>query len=97
VRREARVSVGPGQVASVVATCERARELVITGGCYADPMWVAELVAARPVGITDGDAASSWRCDYRNTSTRQTIEVVAEVYCVNAARVTRSRRAQRGV
>ena len=29
------------------AACERARDLVITGGCYADPMWVAELVAAQ--------------------------------------------------
>jgi hypothetical protein len=67
----------------VVATCGRARELLISGGCYADPQWVAELVAARPLGMTDGDAASSWRCDYRNTSPSQTIEVVAEVYCAN--------------
>jgi hypothetical protein len=42
----------------------------------------AELVAARPVGLTDEHAASSWRCDYRNTSTSQAIEIVAEVYCV---------------
>ena len=76
------MSVGPGQVASVVAACERARDLVITGGCYADPMWIAELVSARPVGLTDPNAAASWRCDYRNTSTGQAIEVVAEVYCV---------------
>lgn len=81
-RRDARVSVGAGQLASVVASCERARDLVITGGCYADPMWMAELVAARPLGLTDPQQASSWRCDYRNTSPSQAIEVVAEVYCV---------------
>ncbi len=81
-RREARVSVGPGLTASVVATCERARDLVITGGCYADPMWMADLVSARPLGLGDAQAASSWRCDYRNHSTQQAIEVVAEVYCV---------------
>lgn len=81
-RKEARVSVGAGQLASVVASCERARDLVITGGCYADPMWMAELVAARPLGLTDPQLASSWRCDYRNTSPGQAIEVVAEVYCV---------------
>jgi hypothetical protein len=81
-RKEARVSVGAGQLASVVASCERARDLVITGGCYADPMWMAQLVAARPTGLADPQAASSWRCDYRNTSASQAIEVVAEVYCV---------------
>ena len=81
MRREARVTVAPGLVASVVATCERARDLVITGGCYADPMWMAELVAARPVTLTDPRTPASWRCDYRNASTKQAIEVVAEVYC----------------
>jgi hypothetical protein len=45
-------------------------------------MWMAQLVAARPVALTDGGAAASWRCDYRNTSPTTTIEVVAEVYCV---------------
>jgi hypothetical protein len=81
-RKEARVTVGAGQVATAVASCERAVDLLVTGGCYADPQWLAQLVAARPVAMTDGAAASSWRCDYRNTSPTSTIEVIAEVYCV---------------
>jgi len=81
-RKEARVGVGAGQVATAVATCDRAVDLLITGGCYADPQWMAQLVAARPVAMSDGAAPSSWRCDYRNTSPSSTIEIVAEAYCV---------------
>ena len=69
-------------MASAVASCERARDLVITGGCYADPMWMAELVATRPISLADPGAPSGWRCDYRNNSPQQSIEVIAEVYCV---------------
>jgi hypothetical protein len=81
-RKEARISVEHGQVATAVATCDRAVDLLITGGCYADPQWMAQLVAARPLAMTDGASPSSWRCDYRNTSPSSTIEVIAEVYCV---------------
>lgn len=81
-RKEARISVGAGLLATAVASCDRAVDLLITGGCYADPQWMAQLVAARPVAMADGAAAASWRCDYRNTSPSTTIEVVAEVYCV---------------
>jgi Collagen triple helix repeat (20 copies) len=81
-RRESRISVGAGQVATAVASCERANDLLVTGGCYADPQWLAQLVATRPLGLTDSAIASSWRCDYRNTSPTSTIEVVAEAYCV---------------
>jgi hypothetical protein len=81
-RRESRISVGPGLVATAVASCERAADLIVTGGCYADPQWMAQLVAARPLAMTDGAATASWRCDYRNTSPSSTIEVVAEAYCV---------------
>jgi hypothetical protein len=81
-RKEARISVGPGLVATAVARCDRAADLVVTGGCYADPQWLAQLVAARPLAVTDGASPASWRCDYRNTSPSSAIEVVAEVYCV---------------
>jgi hypothetical protein len=81
-RKEQRVSVGPALVATAVASCDRAADLLVTGGCYADPQWMAQLVAARPIAITDGAIAAAWRCDYRNTSPSSTIEVVAEVYCV---------------
>ena len=81
-RKEARISVGAGLVATAVASCDRAADLVVTGGCYADPQWMAQLVAARPLAISDAGVASGWRCDYRNTSPSSTIEVVSEVYCV---------------
>ncbi|HZJ64481.1 MAG TPA: hypothetical protein VFD36_13260, partial [Kofleriaceae bacterium] len=82
LRKESRISVGAGLVATAVASCDRAADLLVTGGCYADPQWMAQLVAARPVAMSDSATASAWRCDYRNTSPSTTIEVVAEVYCV---------------
>ena len=82
VRKENRVSVQAGLVATAVASCDRAVDLVVTGGCYADPQWMAQLVAARPISMNDAATPSSWRCDYRNTSPSSTIEIVAEVYCV---------------
>ncbi len=82
VRKESRISVQAGLVATAVASCDRAQDLLVTGGCYADPQWMAQLVAARPLAMSDGASPSSWRCDYRNTSPSSTIEVVAEVYCV---------------
>ena len=81
-RKEARISVGAGQVATAVASCDRAVDLLVTGGCYADPQWLAQLIAARPLAMTDASAPASWRCDYRNSSPSTAIEVVAEVYCV---------------
>lgn len=81
-RKEQRVSVGAGLVATAVASCDRVQDLLVTGGCYADPQWMAQLVAARPVAITDGSTAAAWRCDYKNTSPASAIEIVAEVYCV---------------
>jgi hypothetical protein len=82
MRRESRISVGPGLVASAVASCEKSIDLVVNGGCFADPMWMAQLVASRPLALGDTAIASGWRCDYRNSSPSSTIEVVAEVYCV---------------
>jgi hypothetical protein len=84
MRREARISVAAGLVASAVASCEKARDLVVGGGCFADPMWLAQLVASRPLAVGEGGNAGAWRCDYRNASPTTTIEVVAEVYCVRS-------------
>jgi Collagen triple helix repeat (20 copies) len=81
-RHENRVSVGPGLVATAVATCERAHDLLVTGGCFADPQWMAQLVASRAVATTDAGTPAAWRCDYKNTSPGTTIEIVAESYCV---------------
>ena len=81
-RKESRVSVAGGLVATVVASCDRAQDLLVTGGCYADPQWLAQLIATRPVGLTDSSNPASWRCDYKNTSPSTTIEIVAEAYCV---------------
>jgi hypothetical protein len=84
VRKEHRISVGAGLVATAVAPCDRASDLLVTGGCYADPQWMAQLVASRPVAMTDAGNPAAWRCDYKNTSPSSTIEVISESYCVRA-------------
>jgi len=81
VRREARISVAAGIAASAVATCDHDTDLVITGGCSADPMWLAQLINAKPFGMASARSKGGWRCDYRNTSPKSEIEIVAEVYC----------------
>ena len=44
----------PALVATAVAKLRVARrDLLVTGGCYADPQWMAQLVASRPVAMTD--------------------------------------------
>ena len=86
VRRENRVSVGPGLVASTVVTCDRSTDLVLTGGCQADPMWLGQLINATPFGIQTPRHAGGWRCDYRNTGDKQSLEITAEVYCLAASR-----------
>jgi hypothetical protein len=86
VRREAKVSVAPGLVASAVVKCDRSTDLIVTGGCSADPMWLAHLINARPFGIQSPRQQGGWRCDYRNTGERQTIEVMAEVFCLPVAK-----------
>jgi hypothetical protein len=81
VRREARVSAAAGIAASAVATCDHETDLVITGGCSADPMWMAQLINSKPFGMTSKRTAGGWRCDYRNTSPKSEIEITAEVFC----------------
>src|SRR5262245_24966896 len=75
-RRESRITVGAGLVATAVAPCEHATDLLVTGGCWAEPQWMAQLVASRPLAMTDTGNPAAWRCDYKNTSTTATIEVI---------------------
>ena len=81
IRREQRVVVGPGLAGAAVVRCDRATDLVVTGGCSADPAWLAQLVGAQPFGLLDRAVQAGWRCDFRNTSDRSEVEIAAEVYC----------------
>lgn len=81
VRREHRVVLSPGLVGAAVARCDRATDVVVTGGCSAEPAWLAQLLVAQPFGMLDRSVQAGWRCDYRNGSDRNDIEIAAEVYC----------------
>ena len=90
VRREARVRVGPGLTGSAVVRCDRRTDLVILGGCSADPMWLSSLLLSTPFGATDPRAQAGWRCDYRNTSDSSELDIIAEVHCAAQPRPGRS-------
>lgn len=80
LRREGRVSIGPGLVGQAVATCEQAKDIVVLGGCKATPIWRAALVSGSGFAANT-PGTGGWSCDYRNQSTESDIEVIAEVYC----------------
>ncbi len=81
LRREQRIGIGAGLTGSAVARCDRATDLVVLGGCKAEPVWRAAISAAYPVSTTSDSQAGGWRCDVRNLSTEAGVEVTAEVYC----------------
>jgi hypothetical protein len=64
-----------------VAKCDKKTDLVVAGGCSADPMWLALLINSKPFGMTDPRVLAGWRCDYRNSSEETSVEIQAEVYC----------------
>lgn len=80
-RRAKKIAVAAGLVASAVVSCDRPSDLVIAGGCSATPIWSAQLINNAPFGMADRRVKAGWRCDYRNTSVKKSIEVTAEVYC----------------
>jgi collagen triple helix repeat protein len=81
-RRESKVTVAPGLVASAVVKCDHISDLLVTGGCSAEPIWLGQLLSARPFGTQDPRIEAGWRCDYRNVGTTQQIVVTAEAFCV---------------
>lgn len=81
LRREARISVGPGLVGSVVVKCEQASDLVMLGGCKASPVWRATLLTSSAFAANDPRSVGGWSCDYRNQSTEREIDIIAEVFC----------------
>jgi hypothetical protein len=86
LRREARISVGPGLVGSVVVKCEQPGDLVLLGGCKASPVWRAALVNGSAFSASDPRSAGGWSCDYRNQSSESEIDIIAEVYCARPKR-----------
>jgi len=82
LRRETKVTVAPGLVASAVVKCDHISDMLVTGGCSAEPIWLGQLLSARPFGSQDPRVEAGWRCDYRNVGTSQQITVTAEVFCV---------------
>lgn len=82
IRREARLAVKPGADASAVARCDRVSDLLVTGGCTAEPSWLGRLSASHAFSVRDPQSPAGWRCDYRNLSSAVDITITAEAYCV---------------
>jgi len=84
VRRDGRIDVAPGLTATALAKCDHPTEIVVTGGCSAEPMWRAQLLGSKPFGATDQTIAGGWSCTGRNVSDKAKLELIAEVYCAQA-------------
>jgi hypothetical protein len=78
---EARIQVGPGLVGSAVAKCPHPTDIIVIGGCSANPMWRAALVASSPFSASNTSSQAGWRCDYRNQSSESEITVTADLWC----------------
>lgn len=85
VRRAGKVSLAPGNAGTAVARCDRPTDVIVGGGCTADPIWRAQLLGTKPFRLNNDADRAGWQCDYRNTSTTAEIEVTAEVYCAAAS------------
>jgi hypothetical protein len=72
-----------------VARCDRPTDVIVGGGCSAEPIWRAQMLGSKPFRLADTADRAGWRCDYRNTSTTAEIEIAAEAYCA-ASTVKRS-------
>lgn len=77
-----RLAVGPGLTGAVVASCREAKHLLLSGACAASPSWLGSLGQAGAVDPQALGRAAAWRCEYRNTSTREALSIEARVYCV---------------
>jgi hypothetical protein len=86
VRREAKVAVAAGLVASAVVKCDHITDMLVTGGCSAEPIWLGQLLSSRPFATNDPRLEAGWRCDYRNVGTNQQITVTAEAHCIAKAK-----------
>jgi hypothetical protein len=81
LQREA-VTLAPGLAGTAIARCPRATDLIVAGGCSAEPIWRGQLLGSRPLLMTSEAEPAGWRCDYRNGASAGSLEIAAEAYCV---------------
>ena len=78
----ARLTVGQGQHGAVVVACADPLDLLISGNCAADPVWLGALGWAGAAELERVNRSASWRCEYRNLSSRRTLQIRSTIYCV---------------
>lgn len=78
----AQLSIGPGLSGAVVATCRGEKDLLVSGHCGASPAWLGSLGQSGAVDMAVLEKAASWRCEYRNLSTKNALDIEANVHCI---------------
>jgi hypothetical protein len=78
----AQLSIGPNLSGAVAAACRDIKDLLVSGHCGATPAWLAALGQGGAVDVESTSAAASWRCEYRNLSSRNTLTINAAVFCI---------------
>lgn len=81
-RASGRLTLSAGLNGAVVATCRKTTDLLISGGCAAEPPWLGALGRTSAVDLATKDRAAGWRCEFRNLSATRAITINAAAYCV---------------
>lgn len=74
--------LGPGQTGAVVAACRAGKDLLISGACQLQPVWLGALGQAGAINVDDPRRAAAWRCEARNLSPAQPVQITARVFCL---------------
>ena len=78
----AQLRLGAGQTGAVVAACRAGKDLLISGACQLQPVWLGALGQAGAINVADPRRAASWRCEARNLSPGQPVQITARVFCL---------------
>lgn len=78
----ATLRLGTGQTGAVVAACRAGKDLLISGSCQLQPVWLGALGQAGAIDVDDPRRAASWRCEARNLSPAQPVQITARVFCL---------------
>jgi hypothetical protein len=78
----AQLAIGPSLSGAVVAACRTPKDLLVSGHCGASPAWLGALGQAGGVALDDRKKTASWRCEYRNLSSRNNITITATAHCI---------------
>lgn len=78
----AAMGLDPGQSGAVLASCRKAIDLLISGTCGAQPVWLGALGQGGAINVHLSDKSAGWRCEYKNLSHKNALAISAGAFCL---------------